>query len=294
MLLPRILTALVLLALILPTLFFGPPWTWGLLTLAFCAIGALEWCRLINIHPVFAAAVVVFGALWLGSRQNGMNPQLDWTALAFTTSAAAFWVIAAPSRLARAMRPARGANRLGGPLILLVCGAAWLASYELRAQGVGAILSVAAVVWIADIAAYFGGRAWGRRKLAPNISPGKTWAGAFCAVGAVTASGLIVTATQIEPVARSLGLEGHVPTVSLPTQLVEGVGLIGFISILVLLTIMAIVGDLFESLLKREAGVKDSGRLLPGHGGVLDRIDALLPVLPLGYLAWRLLAMPMP
>jgi phosphatidate cytidylyltransferase len=121
-------------------------------------------------------------------------------------------------------------------------------------------LLVLAVVWIADTAAYFAGRRWGRRKLAPSISPGKTWEGAGGALIGGAAYAMIL----------SVFLEGN---------------LMVFVGMAVLLVAVSIVGDLFESAAKRQAGVKDSGTLLPGHGGMLDRIDSATAVLPVAALA---------
>ncbi|OYW32201.1 MAG: phosphatidate cytidylyltransferase, partial [Methyloversatilis sp. 12-65-5] len=136
-----------------------------------------------------------------------------------------------------------------------------LALIQLRAQGLVPLLLLMAVVWIADIAAYFTGRAYGRHKLAPAISPGKTWEGAFGAVIAVQCYGLV-----IKPL---LFAEADMPVWSVWSV------------ILLLLTAVSIVGDLFESMMKRQAGIKDSSQLLPGHGGVLDRVDSLTATLPL-------------
>jgi phosphatidate cytidylyltransferase len=130
-------------------------------------------------------------------------------------------------------------------------------------------------VWIADTAAYFCGRAWGRRKLAPAISPGKTWEGAFGALIAV-----VVYALLLVPLARRAGFAGPVDAASIAA----------WIALAILLVALSIVGDLHESLLKRRAGVKDSGALLPGHGGVLDRIDALLFAAPVYYFALKAVA----
>ena len=128
-------------------------------------------------------------------------------------------------------------------------------------------------VWVADIAAYFVGRAIGRRKLAPGISPGKSWEGALGAVAFVLVYGFVV----------ALGW----PALGLP-RAADPSSVLGFAAALMLITAVGIVGDLFESLAKRQAGVKDSGNLLPGHGGVLDRIDSLTSTLPLVSLAWLL------
>jgi len=136
---------------------------------------------------------------------------------------------------------------------------------------------VLALVWVADIAAYFSGRAFGVRKLAPRISPGKTWAGVW---GAVLAVILLAEAVRwLWPLA---------PLWS--TQLLLAAPLVG-IGILLAFVAMSIVGDLFESLVKRQAGAKDSGTVLPGHGGVWDRIDATLPTLPLAVLSqWSIVS----
>jgi phosphatidate cytidylyltransferase len=129
------------------------------------------------------------------------------------------------------------------------------------------LLSVLVIVWLADIAAYFAGRRWGRRKLAPAISPGKTWAGVGGAVTAVLLLALLLARLAPEVPAFSTLLQQRLPVA-------------GALAVLAALVALSIVGDLFESLLKRQVDAKDSGRLLPGHGGVLDRIDALIAVLP--------------
>ena len=127
-----------------------------------------------------------------------------------------------------------------------------------------------ATVWIADTAAYFAGRRFGRRKLAPSISPGKTWEGVYGALAAVA-----LYALALVPLARTAGFAGD-PGV--PATL-------AFVAFTMLLAAVSVVGDLYESMLKRQAGAKDSGTLLPGHGGVLDRIDALIAAMPFAALA---------
>jgi phosphatidate cytidylyltransferase len=125
---------------------------------------------------------------------------------------------------------------------------------------------------MADIAAYFGGRAWGRRKLAPAISPGKSWAGVYTGMAGVLLLAIgWVTWDAAHPQAGA----------SLYTALLARGGWIGLVMACLFLAALSVVGDLFESLVKRSAGAKDSSALLPGHGGVLDRIDALLPACPL-------------
>lgn len=145
----------------------------------------------------------------------------------------------------------------------------------LRAAGIGVLLTAAVLVWAADIGAYFVGKAIGKRKLAPTISPGKSWEGAIGGwlLAMIVALSLAATHT-FAPTWYSL--------------VADKGGLRLVVILTTLLVAASIVGDLFESLLKRQVGMKDSSRLLPGHGGILDRIDALIPVFPLAalLLAW--------
>ena len=150
---------------------------------------------------------------------------------------------------------------------------AWLALANAKAIGLNFILSVFCLVWVADIFAYFGGRAFGKRKLAPAISPGKSWEGVWSGM-----VGALVLARRLA--ARSTPL-GALDSASLYTRLAERFGWSALALGVVFLVAMSVVGDLFESLVKRSAGAKDSSELLPGHGGVLDRVDALLPVFPI-------------
>jgi phosphatidate cytidylyltransferase len=133
------------------------------------------------------------------------------------------------------------------------------------------LISAMAIVWVADIGAYFAGRAFGRRKLAPDISPGKSWEGV--AGGWLAVLLLAAMTTQVPMLADSF-----------TAMLQVRYGWLLWVLLMSLLVAASVVGDLFESLMKRRAGVKDSSALLPGHGGVLDRIDALVPVMPLAFL----------
>ncbi len=159
---------------------------------------------------------------------------------------------------------------LVGPVGLLVGAVVllptWLAMVQLRTLGPGVLLGIFAVVWMADIAAYFSGKAFGKNKLAPSISPGKTREGAIGAVVGVVIYGLVV---------RQIFALDILP---LPLWILALIGV----------TAISIVGDLYESLLKRKAGIKDSSNVLPGHGGVLDRIDSLTSTLPMVALFWLL------
>ena len=274
MLKQRIITALLLLALLLPATFYADARPFGLLTLALLAAGGWEWARLNGDADRAALATGALCALlcaaswYAGWPSAGLG--LLWTGIG------AFWVLAGAWAL-RAGAPAWlalpvGLRRWGGVLLLW---AAWLAVMQARLMGINFLLSVLVLVWAADIGAYFAGRALGGRffanKLAPSISPGKTWegvAGGMLAVGVVAALWVLAD-RQLAPATPSL--YSRLAAQGWPLLLLG----------LVFLSAMSVVGDLLESLFKRAAGVKDSSQLLPGHGGVLDRVDALLPTLPL-------------
>jgi phosphatidate cytidylyltransferase len=145
--------------------------------------------------------------------------------------------------------------------------ACFVALSELFVRSPMLMLSAMAVVWVADIGAYFVGKTIGKTKLAPSISPGKTWEGAIGGAVAVLVLGFVCVYTPAL-------------STTFPALLMHNMGMINFLFILILLSVASIVGDLFESLLKRRVGFKDSSSLLPGHGGVLDRIDALIPSMP--------------
>jgi phosphatidate cytidylyltransferase len=156
---------------------------------------------------------------------------------------------------------------VGGVLLVV----AWWALAQARIAGVNYLLSVLCIVWAADIAAYFGGRAFGRHKLAPSISPGKSWEGVVSGMLGV----LVLAAFWL-----MLDTRMAADSASVFTLLKQRFGLLLMALAVLALAAMSVVGDLFESLIKRAVGAKDSSALLPGHGGVLDRVDALLPVLP--------------
>lgn len=154
---------------------------------------------------------------------------------------------------------------------LLVMFSTWLALTLAREVGVNFMLSVMCIVWASDVSAYFAGHRWGRRKLAPTISPGKTWEGV---AGACV--GVLLLAVVWMMVERQFPLGSP----SVFARAWQDFGLIGLMFVVTALVALGVVGDLFESMIKRAVGAKDSSGLLPGHGGVLDRVDALLPVLP--------------
>ncbi len=272
MLKQRVITALVLLALLLLALFNPAPWPFSLLTLVMIGAAGWEWGRLNGLADgaalAIGAAVVVLclcatAAGWLAAPPNW----LWWLA-------ALVWVLGG-ARAIRLGPPAwsRHAAAWRQTVGVLALALAWLALGHARARGINFLLSVCGLVWIADIAAYFGGRTFGRRKLALAISPGKSWEGVWSGM-----AGVLVLAF-----AWSAWVDGRpwVDSASLFGLLFAEMGTLLGVLALFFLCAMSVVGDLVESLVKRAAGAKDSSRLLPGHGGVLDRVDALLPVFPI-------------
>lgn len=246
------LTATVLIVLLLAGLFFLPRTGVALLMALIVAIGGFEWARLCGLGVMESriyAATIVIGLLALVS--------VELWRPAFVAGSA-FWILAVPAWLWFGL----GARQRSGliPLGFLVLVPPALAMVAL--EPLDALLALA-VAWIADTAAYFAGRRWGRRKLAPSISPGKTWEGA--------AGGLI-------------GAAAYAMILSILFAGMQGTRMAAFLGAAALLVAVSIVGDLFESAVKRQAGVKDSGSILPGHGGMLDRIDSATAVLPVAAL----------
>lgn len=271
MLKQRVITAVVLLLILLPALFAQPVWPFALITLLMVGAGGWEWARLNGVEGPLAigtGATVALGALlmgWFGWVEQAPPGQ--------TLLAMLLWVLGGAWALRAGVsawpRHPRELRLVVGMLLLWL---AWLAIAQSKARGVNFLLSVFCLVWAADIAAYFGGRAFGRRKLAPAISPGKSWEGVFSGM-----AGVLLLALLWIWFDRSTA--SAVP--SLYTLLLHRLGWAGLVLAVLFLAALSVVGDLFESLVKRSVGAKDSSRLLPGHGGVLDRIDALLPVCPL-------------
>jgi len=260
MLKTRALTAVVLLAGFGAALFFLPQSGW----IAFCAvllaIAAWEWGALAALGPraraAYAALLVVL-FVWSGGYAPG------WAYAA----AGLFWIFLAPLWIWRSPRSASWALLAVGILVLLPACAALV---DLRGVHPALLLAVLGTVWISDSAAYLVGRRFGKRKLAPSISPGKTWEGVG---GALLAVGLYALAWAGIGAPQNPWVDGTRSAA-------------GLLAVLIGLAVVGIIGDLFESLIKRQAGVKDSGTLLPGHGGILDRIDAPVAMLPLAVLAF--------
>ena len=274
MLKQRIITAAVLLAILLPALFYPSHVPFASVMLVLMGAAGWEWGRLNGCGPATAVVcgLVSLGACalawWLGLAERSL-PML-WIV------ASACWVLGG-ALLLRAAVPGwplipRAVRLVGGLLALWV---AWLAVVQARILGINFLLSVLVLVWTADVFAYFAGRAFGlkftRGKLAPSISPGKSWEGVWGGMAGVIVLALCWVAADARAQAS---------VASLYTRLAAH-GWWYLLLGVVFLCAMSVVGDLVESLIKRSAGAKDSSNLLPGHGGVLDRIDALLPTLPL-------------
>ena len=268
MLSTRILTALVAIIAVLAALFALPPTIFALVLILGMAAAAHEWARLARFRTGAAIGFVVVVAatcagllLWPAA-----GFARGWPAAVVTIAcglATLFWLFVATPWVVRRW-PMRSTPALAVAGFVVLVGA-YVALAELQARSPWLVLAAMAIVWIADTAAYFSGRAFGRRKLAPEVSPGKTWEGVYGALAAVA-----VYALALLPLAHAAGYAGPIAAPAVAAWLAFAVAVAA----------LSVVGDLFESWLKRNAGVKDSGTVLPGHGGVLDRIDALLAAMP--------------
>ncbi len=274
MLKQRVITALLMLAVFLPALFATNPHVFMGLTLTLISAGAWEWSRLngwssrgalLGALLCFLACISLLNAAW--------DPQVAAWVWALSGG---LWVLLGALVIFRGVKAWALWPRLVRWLLgLALLAVAWMAMLQAHQRGVNFLLSVLVMVWAADVFAYFSGRALGGRwfkfKLAPAISPGKSWEGVLG--GMIGVFGVAVCWAAVD--ARWSLSEVSFYTVLLSKGwLLTGVALM-------FMTAMSVVGDLVESLVKRSAGVKDSSALLPGHGGVLDRLDALLPTLPL-------------
>lgn len=257
MLKKRILTAAILIPIVLGVLFYLPPLSFRILTSFIVLGGAWEWAGLMGLQSLFARfgyfvfmEACLFIILLLPEYSILLTASIWWIM-------AAYMVIAYPSGSQFLFRH-RWAKGLMGILTLAPC---WVAinSIRLQADGLYALLFLFILIWGADSAAYFVGKQWGKHKLAPKVSPGKSWEGflgalLFTIFIVIIACGLSHTPMKLWPWAILLSL---------------------------VTVIFSVIGDLFESMLKRHVGVKDSGHLLPGHGGLLDRIDSLTAAAPI-------------
>jgi phosphatidate cytidylyltransferase len=267
MLRTRIITALAALCVVVAALFLLPPSAFAVAVLALLALGAHEWARLARLGAAAQGAFVgLFAAIGLAlvfvpaARFAGHWPRT--LLLGICGAATLFWLLVATPWVVRRWQ-------VRGPMALALAGlvvlvGAFVAIVALRGHSPWTLLAAMAIVWIADTAAYFTGRALGRHKLAPQVSPGKTWEGLAGGLAAVAlyALALLLLAPQLRAEAS------------------QPAGAVGWVVLAVAVAALSAVGDLFESWQKRQAGMKDSGTLLPGHGGVLDRIDALVAAMP--------------
>lgn len=255
MLKQRILTAAVLIPLVLAGLILLPNLAFLIITALIILAAAWEWSSLMNVTTIRSRMLylVLIAASLVGISLTSVT----W----YAPAASGWWVVAAVMVFVYPQGQALWKNRfLRGLMGIAVLAPCWAALNTIRAQtnGVYALLFLLLIIWTADSAAYFVGRQWGKRKLAPEVSPGKTVEGLIGALVATSCVALVAFYYSGAPVTRW-----------------------GFGILLVLVTVFfSVVGDLFESMLKRIVGVKDSGNLLPGHGGLLDRIDSLTAAAP--------------
>lgn len=252
----RLLTAAILIPLLLAAMFLLPPVGWRLFLIVPLAVGAHEWARLARMTPAGEAVFLAVLLVCVGALMSGLVSAAGQRAVLGLSIV--FWLVIAPLWLWTH-------RRIDNRMLLSVAGVivlvpTWLAFAMLQITP-ALLLMLLAVVWIADTAAYFFGHQFGKHKLAARISPGKTWEGVGGALLCIAVYAAILQYMDaITPNEKML------------------------VPCLLAMTAFSVEGDLLESWLKRCAGVKDSGSILPGHGGVLDRIDALTSALPLG--AW--------
>ncbi|NML45450.1 phosphatidate cytidylyltransferase [Ramlibacter sp. G-1-2-2] len=275
MLKQRVITAIVLLAILLPALFWKTPEPFLAITLILIGAAGWEWSRLnglgqgANIALGIVTLALCGGAWALGWPEQPPSATL-WTIVG------ALWVLAGAALVRAGVdgwpRIPRGVRVVGGILVLVL---AWLAMAQARVIGVNFLLSILVLVWVADVFAYFAGRAIGgkftQRRLAPVISPKKSWEGVWGGMAGVVVLAVAWVLADNAAGAAVPSLYSRLAAIGWPLLVIAAL----------FLAAMSVVGDLAESLVKRSAGFKDSSQLLPGHGGVLDRVDALLPTLPL-------------
>lgn len=258
----RLLTALVLAPvaiaaiLMLPTIALA--WVFGAMVVA----GAWEWARLSGLRSAIGRLLYALGTalLLFAVAQFWHSPVFTQAVLVVTLVwwlSALLWILVYPA----GPRQRPGLNPITALAGILVLVPAWLALVDLHKapqHGPWWVLFMFALIWIADSGAYFAGKRWGRRKLSPRVSPGKTREGVYGALALVLVYAMVA------------GWALDVPS----SQFLP------FVLLCLFLVLVSVVGDLFESLVKRQSGLKDSGTLLPGHGGVMDRIDSLTATAP--------------
>lgn len=273
MLKQRIATAAVMLAVFMSALFLLPTSLFAAPVAAVVAAGAYEWAVLVGVR---GAAGLVFSGTCAGLFAatiwgwQAVDPSHTGLVVVYAL-ASVFWILVVPFWLSRGFTIRSKALALAIGLVVVVPAGLSVVSFHSIAPQT--LLMLLVLIWGADTSAYFIGRAFGRHKLAPAISPGKTWEGV---AGAQVAT--LVYAVACVVISPSL------------QTMVQGGNWAPFLGVASLLCAISIVGDLFESLIKRQAMVKDSGTLLPGHGGVLDRIDSITSTVPVAALLFYVLA----
>ncbi len=279
MLKQRIITAIVLLALLSPALFASSAQPLAILSLVLIAAAAWEWGRLngLSMRGALrcAASCLLTCFLSWAARWADEPPPMLWPLVG------ALWVLGGGWLVRRGVagwpRIPRVLRLIGGVVAL---SATWVAMFQAKLYGTNFLFSLLLLVWMADIAAYFSGRALGRHKLAVQISPGKSWEGVWGGMLGVAVLAVIW-----------IWFDKHWPVDSLSLfSRLYAQGWFFLVLTIFFLVAMSVLGDLVESLVKRSAGMKDSSQLLPGHGGVLDRVDALLPTLPLALMTLQSLS----
>lgn len=281
MLKQRVITAIVMLLVLLPAMFYPSPVPFAVVAgILLCAAG-WEWARL-NQAPAWLSYLSALGCGLLCAvfwRQGALYLTFPSASVWIVMGAA--WVVAAAWLLSNGVEKWAKINPLlrqtAGVIMLAV---AWLAVVQARRVGINFLLSVLVLVWVADIFAYFAGRAFGGRiaqqKLAPSISPGKSWEGVWGGMAGVVLLAFVWVWADSTFAVSSLSVFSHLYAKTWWLLLIG----------VLFLAAMSVAGDLVESLVKRSAGAKDSSNLLPGHGGVLDRVDALLPTVPLAMMLY--------
>lgn len=261
MLKTRIITAVLLVAAFLPILFMSSNMTWATITLIISLLAVYEWAKLINLTTVAAGLYTllcgVVGAVFLYFLAGNGFHWLIYQSLFIFVLALALWVFVVPILLTKLITIEN--KFLLALLGIFLLTPLWLALISLKGIDPWLLLTLLSTIWIADTAAYFSGKNFGKHKLAPSVSPGKTWEGVLGALLGVTVFG------------GALYFSGLVSSWAI-------------FPLLWLVTVLGVAGDLFESLIKRQVNKKDSGNILPGHGGILDRIDGLVPSLPIAVL----------
>lgn len=264
MLKQRLLTAAVLIPLLVAAIFTLPTHYFSLLLAVVVGVAVWEWGRLVHFSPsvwlIFIAAVLVAEGMAITGRISPAVTHAVAVAAMVWWVVAALWVIRYQPTTAAKITPWRGL--VAGCLVLVPAFLSLSALHGEPAYGPSYVLFLLVLIWAADSGAYFAGRRFGRRKLAPRVSPGKTWEGV---AGGMAAAALVAIVGG-----RVLGLPGET--------------MLWFVPLCLVVVLFSVVGDLLESLFKRAAGVKDSGRFLPGHGGALDRIDSITAAAPVFYL----------